>query len=564
MKKIIFSALLLTLTLSQALASGFGNFPLYGDQHWKSPVVNAAALPLTGNSIGDVRTELTTFAIYIWNGAAWQFGLPPKAVNGPATSTDKALVRWNGVNGDTVQDSVATLSNAGLLSVPNEILSGLTASTVPYLDASKQFQSSAVTPTELGYVSGVTSAIQTQLNGKQASGNYITGTTGDVVSTGPGSVPATIANSAVTNAKMANMASNTIKGNNTGGAAAPSDLSVAQVNTLLGTISSIGAFDGQAAAANGLSTSGGSLFAQSADATHPGMVNTGAQTFAGAKTFSSTIVGSVNGNAGTATALAANPTDCGANTFANAIDAGANLSCISIPNAATTATSANTNSTIVARDGSGNFSAGTITANLTGTASGNATITPTNHGVVISGAANAMTAAATGTAGQVMTSNGAASDPTMQNLPYLNFYYTNGAGTSVANSGSTTLSFGNRTYDQNSLNGSFVFDGTSTFTAPFAGKYDCKCQAKFSSATYAGGNEIILSLNKNGSQWSVVDYLQVQVSQNSTYIVGGSDVISMAATNTATCSVQNNRTAGATTLDGTTINNYFHCSYVGP
>lgn len=49
------------------------------------------------------------------------------------------------------------------------------ANTVPYIDASKDLISSSVTPTELGYVSGVTSSIQTQLNGKEptitASGN---------------------------------------------------------------------------------------------------------------------------------------------------------------------------------------------------------------------------------------------------------------------------------------------------------------------------------------------------------------------------------------------------------
>ena len=45
-------------------------------------------------------------------------------------------------------------------------INGLTASTVPYTDANKDFASSAVTPTELGYVSGVTSAIQTQLGTK--------------------------------------------------------------------------------------------------------------------------------------------------------------------------------------------------------------------------------------------------------------------------------------------------------------------------------------------------------------------------------------------------------------
>lgn len=63
--------------------------------------------------------------------------------------------------------------------------------------------------------------------------------TGDVTAAANGNAT-TIANSAVTNAKMANMAASTIKGNNTGGAAAPIDLTVAQVQTLLGFIDGAG------------------------------------------------------------------------------------------------------------------------------------------------------------------------------------------------------------------------------------------------------------------------------------------------------------------------------------
>lgn len=56
---------------------------------------------------------------------------------------------------------------------------------------------SIVTPTELDYLSGVTSSIQTQLNAKQATGNYITALTGEVTAAGPGSVAATVSNAAV-------------------------------------------------------------------------------------------------------------------------------------------------------------------------------------------------------------------------------------------------------------------------------------------------------------------------------------------------------------------------------
>ena len=68
--------------------------------------------------------------------------------------------------------------------------------------------------------------------------------TGDVTNAA-GSLALTIAADAVGNTKLANMAANTLKGNNTGGSADPADLTAAQVKTLLaiasGDVSGLGA-----------------------------------------------------------------------------------------------------------------------------------------------------------------------------------------------------------------------------------------------------------------------------------------------------------------------------------
>lgn len=97
----------------------------------------------------------------------------------------------------------------------------------------------SATATEPGLVNNTTQSFSgnktftgtiaaSNLSGTNTGDQTIT-LTGDVTGSGTSSFAATIANSAVTNAKMANMANNTVKGNKSGGAAAPSDLALSDI-----------------------------------------------------------------------------------------------------------------------------------------------------------------------------------------------------------------------------------------------------------------------------------------------------------------------------------------------
>lgn len=71
-------------------------------------------------------------------------------------------------------------------------------------------------------------------NAKQPAGNYLTALTGDVTVSGPGSGVSVIAASAVTNAKLANMAQSTIKGRAaSAGTGVPVDLTATQATAIL-------------------------------------------------------------------------------------------------------------------------------------------------------------------------------------------------------------------------------------------------------------------------------------------------------------------------------------------
>jgi hypothetical protein len=107
--------------------------------------------------------------------------------------------------------------------------------------------------------------------------------TGDVT-TSAGAVATTIANNAVTNAKMATMANNTVKGNVSGGTAVPTDLTATQLTTLVNAFSS--SLSGAAPASGGgtsnflradgtwaAPTVGGSVFSTAVRSTDSSLTN---------------------------------------------------------------------------------------------------------------------------------------------------------------------------------------------------------------------------------------------------------------------------------------------------
>lgn len=109
------------------------------------------------------------------------------------------------------------VSAAGTQVLTNKTINVSTNSIVGTVGTAAQFnpstgnlESSVTTSTELGYVHGVTSNIQTQLDALAPSGNYITALTGDVTATGPGSVVASL--TATTNSTLTTLTALSLPG----------------------------------------------------------------------------------------------------------------------------------------------------------------------------------------------------------------------------------------------------------------------------------------------------------------------------------------------------------------
>lgn len=147
-------------------------------------------LDMGGNQITNVGNvdgvDISAHASrHLPNGAdALTTGTPSSIGTANSTGTANALARQDHIHAHGAQTDGTLHAEA-------------TGSVNGFMSSTDKTKLDSVSSTELSYLSGVTSAIQTQLDSKQATGNYITSLTGDVTASGPGAAATTLANSGV-------------------------------------------------------------------------------------------------------------------------------------------------------------------------------------------------------------------------------------------------------------------------------------------------------------------------------------------------------------------------------
>lgn len=393
-----------------------------------------SASNLSGTNTGDVT--IGTASGLSLASQVLSLALSNTSTTGALSSTD-----WNTFNNKQSALTFGNLTDAGTDGIT--ITNG-TGSVIGTGTSIAQQKSDA---THNGYLA---SADFTVFNAKQPAGNYITALTGDVVATGPGSVASTIQPNVVSNSKLAQMNTLTIKGNNTGGSANALDLTVAQVNAILPVFTST---------LNGLAplSGGGTSNFLRADGTWAAPGGTG--------TVTSVSVVSANGLAGTVATSTSTPAITLSTTITGILQGnGTAISAASttgtgavvLANSPTLVTPAlGTPSSVVLTSATGLPLTTGVTGQLpianggTGQATkaaGFDALSPMTTGgdLIYGGASGTGTRLANGTSGQHLISSGGTAAPTWQNVPgvyYVSAYYPSSNANFWSSTSATSANF---------------------------------------------------------------------------------------------------------------------------
>lgn len=195
-----------------------------------SNVTASAPLSSTGGATPDISiSQASAMSNGYLSSTDWStFNSKQNALTiGNLTSSDISVT---GGTGAVIGAGVSLSLTKGNLSESTSSVLTISGGTNAVLGSGTTIQVKQSSALQSGYLS---STDWSTFNNKQPAGSYITDLTGEVTATGPGSVAATIAANAVTNAKLAKMATLTIKGNNTAGLSDPLDLNATQATAIL-------------------------------------------------------------------------------------------------------------------------------------------------------------------------------------------------------------------------------------------------------------------------------------------------------------------------------------------